>query len=213
MILYMFYYLYLELHQDFHVFNLFHYITFRTAYASMTALFLSLALGPWLIRKLKEFQIGQYHSRRRAESAPSEGGNSHHGRRADPSLHRYSHAALVGSQQHFCVAHFGHDAGFWGHRVLGRLPEDPAPAEQGADGARKILASDSGEFGLRRHSGFDVGARPLLHHSDLPLFQAPAPDLSDNPFSGKHLDFSLGVSFPSCSLLFWYWWAPPIPST
>ena len=56
----MFYYLYLKLHQDFHVFNLFHYITFRTAYASMTALFLSLVLGPWVIRKLKEFQIGQY---------------------------------------------------------------------------------------------------------------------------------------------------------
>ena len=56
----MFYYLYLKLHQDFHVFNLFHYITFRTAYASMTALFLSMVLGPWVIRKLKEFQIGQY---------------------------------------------------------------------------------------------------------------------------------------------------------
>lgn len=56
----MFYLLYLEFHQDLHVLNLFHYITFRTAYASMTALLLSLALGPWLIRKLKEFQIGQY---------------------------------------------------------------------------------------------------------------------------------------------------------
>jgi phospho-N-acetylmuramoyl-pentapeptide-transferase len=56
----MFYYLYTELHQDFHVFNLFHYITFRTAYASMTALFLSMALGPWMVKKLKEFQIGQY---------------------------------------------------------------------------------------------------------------------------------------------------------
>src|SRR5271170_7252424 len=56
----MFYYLYLELHQDYHVFNLFHYITFRTAYASLTALFLSMVLGPWVIRKLKEFQIGQY---------------------------------------------------------------------------------------------------------------------------------------------------------
>ncbi len=56
----MFYYLYLRLHQDFHIFNLFHYITFRTAFASITALLLSLILGPWLIRKLKEFQIGQY---------------------------------------------------------------------------------------------------------------------------------------------------------
>jgi phospho-N-acetylmuramoyl-pentapeptide-transferase len=56
----MFYYLYFWLHNQFHVFNLFRYITFRTAAASLTALFLSLVLGPWLIRKLKEFQVGQY---------------------------------------------------------------------------------------------------------------------------------------------------------
>ena len=35
------------------------YITFRTAAASVTALAISLVLGPWLIRKLRDFQIGQ----------------------------------------------------------------------------------------------------------------------------------------------------------
>ena len=35
------------------------YITFRTAAASLTALVISLVLGPWLIRRLREFQIGQ----------------------------------------------------------------------------------------------------------------------------------------------------------
>ena len=35
------------------------YITFRTAGASVTALALSLLLGPWMIRRLREFQIGQ----------------------------------------------------------------------------------------------------------------------------------------------------------
>jgi phospho-N-acetylmuramoyl-pentapeptide-transferase len=35
------------------------YLTFRTAAASLTALVLSLVLGPWLIRRLREFQIGQ----------------------------------------------------------------------------------------------------------------------------------------------------------
>ena len=35
------------------------YITFRTAAASLTALALGLILGPWMIRKLREFQIGQ----------------------------------------------------------------------------------------------------------------------------------------------------------
>ncbi len=41
------------------VLNVFQYITFRTAYASLTALLISLLLGPWLIARLREFQIGQ----------------------------------------------------------------------------------------------------------------------------------------------------------
>jgi phospho-N-acetylmuramoyl-pentapeptide-transferase len=40
--------------------RIFRYTTFRTAFASITALFLCIALGPWLINKLREFQIGQY---------------------------------------------------------------------------------------------------------------------------------------------------------
>jgi len=56
----MFYYLYLKFHTQVHAFNLFRYITFRTAYASLTALFLSLLAGPWLVRKLRDFQVGQY---------------------------------------------------------------------------------------------------------------------------------------------------------
>jgi phospho-N-acetylmuramoyl-pentapeptide-transferase len=56
----MFYYLYIKFHNQFHLLNLFRYITFRTAYASLTALLLSLVVGPWLVRLLKAFQIGQY---------------------------------------------------------------------------------------------------------------------------------------------------------
>ena len=41
------------------VFNVFRYITFRTAMALLTALVLSLFLGPWMIRKLRERQIGE----------------------------------------------------------------------------------------------------------------------------------------------------------
>jgi phospho-N-acetylmuramoyl-pentapeptide-transferase len=40
--------------------NVFRYITVRTVYASLTAMFLALVFGPWLIRKLRELQIGQY---------------------------------------------------------------------------------------------------------------------------------------------------------
>jgi phospho-N-acetylmuramoyl-pentapeptide-transferase len=41
-------------------FRVFQYYTFRTAMASLTALLLSIALGPWFIRRLREFQIGQH---------------------------------------------------------------------------------------------------------------------------------------------------------
>jgi phospho-N-acetylmuramoyl-pentapeptide-transferase len=57
----MLYYLFVNvLRPYFHALNVFRYITVRTAYASLTALFLALILGPWVIRKLRELQIGQY---------------------------------------------------------------------------------------------------------------------------------------------------------
>jgi len=41
------------------VLNVTRYITFRTAAASLTALAIGLFVGPVMIRKLREFQIGQ----------------------------------------------------------------------------------------------------------------------------------------------------------
>ncbi len=57
----MFYWLLWEkLYHHFSPFRLFQFSTFRTAFASLTALFISILVGPWLIRKLQEFQIGQH---------------------------------------------------------------------------------------------------------------------------------------------------------
>jgi phospho-N-acetylmuramoyl-pentapeptide-transferase len=52
--------LYEQLYRYASPFRIFRYVTFRTAFASITALFLCIVLGPWLIHKLREFQIGQY---------------------------------------------------------------------------------------------------------------------------------------------------------
>jgi phospho-N-acetylmuramoyl-pentapeptide-transferase len=57
----MLYWLFYEkLFHSFTPFRVFGYATFRTAFSSLTALFLCVALGPWLIARLREFQIGQY---------------------------------------------------------------------------------------------------------------------------------------------------------
>jgi phospho-N-acetylmuramoyl-pentapeptide-transferase len=52
--------LYEKLFPFFHPFRIFRYLTFRTAFASGTALLIALFIGPWVIQKLREFQIGQY---------------------------------------------------------------------------------------------------------------------------------------------------------
>jgi phospho-N-acetylmuramoyl-pentapeptide-transferase len=46
-------------HTQLSVLNVTQYITFRTAAASLSALLMSLVLGPWMVIKLREFQIGQ----------------------------------------------------------------------------------------------------------------------------------------------------------
>ena len=60
------------------VFNVARYITFRTAAASMTALVISLVMGPWLIRRLRDFQIGQV--------IRQEGPESHRAKAGTPTM-------------------------------------------------------------------------------------------------------------------------------
>jgi phospho-N-acetylmuramoyl-pentapeptide-transferase len=60
------------------VLNVTRYITFRTAAASLTALAVSLLLGPWMIRKLREFQVGQI--------IRQEGPQSHRAKAGTPTM-------------------------------------------------------------------------------------------------------------------------------
>jgi phospho-N-acetylmuramoyl-pentapeptide-transferase len=52
--------LYQKLYPFFHPFRIFRYLTFRTAFATGTAFLIALLIGPYVIEKLREFQIGQY---------------------------------------------------------------------------------------------------------------------------------------------------------
>ena len=55
----MFYHVLFPLHQTFSVFNVFRYLTFRTAYAALTALLVSILIGPYVISMLQRLQVGQ----------------------------------------------------------------------------------------------------------------------------------------------------------
>src|SRR6266704_1321589 len=52
--------LYQRLFAHFPPFRIFRYVTFRTTFASLTALFMGLIIGPAIVRQLRDFQIGQY---------------------------------------------------------------------------------------------------------------------------------------------------------
>lgn len=66
------------LHGDFALLNVFQYITFRAAYAALTALAVSFMLGPWLIEKLQRHQIGQ--------KIRKEGPKSHQAKAGTPTM-------------------------------------------------------------------------------------------------------------------------------
>ena len=55
----MLYHLLYPFHTHYSFFNVFRYITFRTICAILTALLISFVIGPWLIKKLRTFQIQQ----------------------------------------------------------------------------------------------------------------------------------------------------------
>jgi phospho-N-acetylmuramoyl-pentapeptide-transferase len=74
----LFYNLLYPLKAYFSPFNVFRYITFRTFFAILTALVLSLIIGPWCIRKLKELQIGQF--------IRADGPQSHHAKAGTPTM-------------------------------------------------------------------------------------------------------------------------------
>jgi phospho-N-acetylmuramoyl-pentapeptide-transferase len=74
----LFYLFYHVLQRDFHALNVFRYITVRTALASLTALLLTLVLGPWVIRQLRQLQIGQF--------IREEGPKSHHAKAGTPTM-------------------------------------------------------------------------------------------------------------------------------
>lgn len=67
-----------SVHDSLSFLRLFEYITFRSAWAAITALVISLALGPRMIAKLREFQIGQ--------PIREEGPSSHQSKRGTPTM-------------------------------------------------------------------------------------------------------------------------------
>jgi phospho-N-acetylmuramoyl-pentapeptide-transferase len=66
--------LYQKLFPYFRLFRIFRYLTFRCVFASLTALLIGLLIGPFVIQRLREFQIGQYIREEGPQSHQKKGG-------------------------------------------------------------------------------------------------------------------------------------------
>jgi phospho-N-acetylmuramoyl-pentapeptide-transferase len=74
----MFYHLLYPLHEYWSIFNVFKYITFRSSYATVTALLISFIFGGWVISKLEKLQIG--------ETIDSDGPEHHQKKAGTPTM-------------------------------------------------------------------------------------------------------------------------------
>jgi phospho-N-acetylmuramoyl-pentapeptide-transferase len=74
----MFYHLLYPLHTEWSILNVFQYITFRAAYATITALLISFIFGGWVISKLESLQIG--------ETIRSDGPEHHKAKAGTPTM-------------------------------------------------------------------------------------------------------------------------------
>lgn len=74
----MLYFLLVPLKKYLFFFNIFRYITVRTALAGITALLISFLIGPWVIKMLKKYQVNQ--------EIREDGPKTHFGKKGTPSM-------------------------------------------------------------------------------------------------------------------------------
>ena len=167
------------------VLNVFQYITFRTAYASITALLISLFLGPWLITGLREFQIGQQIREEGPKSHQKKAGTPTMGGVLDRGLDRPADASMGQSPQPLRLARCSGDLRLCDGRVRGRLHQDCSQAFAGSDRRAKRSAFkylSQSRCGRRFFSTWmNISTRCIRHRLKVPFFKAFAPDSSDRP--------------------------------
>ena len=193
----MFYWLlYEQLYSHFSPFRVFRYITFRTAFASMTALFLCLVLGPWLIGKLRQFQIGQH--------IREDGPTSHQKKAGTPTMGGVLIVISIvvptllwaNLRQSVHLDRAVRHRELRRHRVLGRLRQDPQEAEpghhrRGASSARSAWwrwsSADCCSL-LRAHGAYSTAM-------NVPFFKRFKPGLLIEPLLGNPFTYLFAFVF------------------
>ena len=143
-----------QLGESLTAFNVFRYITFRTAGAVVTALFFVFLFGPRHDRRpAHPAGQGPADPRGRPAGPPADQeGHAHHGRPDDPRRRGDLDPALVEPQQRLCLGGAVRHRQLRRHRLLRRLPQGQADVAQGLLG-----------LAAARHRGRGRADRRLRH--------------------------------------------------
>ena len=189
--------LYEQLYPHFSPFPLFRYVTFRTAFASMTALFLCLVLGPWLIHKLREFQIGQH--------IREEGPKSHQKKAGTPTMGGVLIVVSIvvptllwaNLAQPLRLGRAVRPGGLRRHRLLGRLLQGAqASGTWGLTGRKKFLLQVPGGAAGRRASCWSCTRMGLYSTGmNVPFFKQLKPDMLIDAWLGNPFTYPLAFVF------------------
>ncbi len=194
--------LYEQLYPSIIPFPLFRYVTFRTAFSSLTALFLCIVLGPWMINMLRRLQIGQHireegpRSHQKKAGTPTMGGLLILVSIVVPTLlwtnlrNPYVWIALFG------LLSFG-AIGFWDDYSKVRRKQN-----EGLTARRKFL--------LQVLAGLAVGVFLLSLHAmglysttmNMPFFKGFKPDMLIDSLLGNPLTYPLAFVFFFAFLVF-----------
>ena len=175
----MLYHLLYALRGELSALNVTRYITFRTAVASLTALFLVLALGPWTIERLRRLQIGQH--------IREEGPQAHKAKAGTPTMGGV--LILIGVLVPTLLWADLTNLNVWililstiaygADRLRRRLHQGGPEAQPGPDRApQAVLAVRDRARGRHRDRGSRAGrAEGVLDPRPVPLLQELVPDL------------------------------------
>ena len=201
---------YEKLFQHFQPFRVFRYVTFRTALASLTALFLCIVLGPWLIASCA-VPDRPAHPRRRAEVPSEESRHADHGRPADHHLHRGSDAAVgQPAQSRTCGSRCSALVGFGAIGFLDDYTKVTQQRNLGLTARRKFALQVVMAFAFARILLLACTPHGIYSTTiNVPFFKQFKPDLLIDSAAAQSLDLSAGVRALLRSSWRWCWWARP----
>ncbi len=206
--------LYEKLFPFFHPFRIFRYLTFRTAFASLTALLIALFIGPYVIQKLREFQIGQF--------VRDDGPQSHLKKTGTPTMGGVLICIAIllptvlwsdPANPFVWIDGFFH-AGVRRHRLCRRLHQSRAAAQPGIDGAGQAAVARACRSAGGRGARGAGPVQDVFHAAVGAIYQKPvAPICCGTPGPALFRIWRCSLSSLLCSGLSFGSWALRTPST